>query len=369
MTKIYFTQLAYLQLLIEVKKYTLVETGAILVGRVINDNFYVFESLDSGINCRRSSSIFYRDNPYSEHLVDVVRAKYNGAVAIGFWHRHPGNFNKFSHDDMDANIDMARVLGRNIISGLVNVFNGKVNFRFWQISLDNRYDEAEIIVNDNAFRGVLGYKDIHSIEKDIVEKELGGRQDYFSQMTTVVPISSTSHIIKQPIQNEIQCQEPRSINEINEQEKQPKKWSRFNFWKKKLNRTSAKRRIQSEVQETNRQPIIQVPIGRSVSQIKTDDTIESCILLEITGDLEMLQNRYHIYCEKWRMPEGAVYRDKLALNFKNVTNGKSCSTLFYYKENNLYYYLDVVKQDFLYVRSEFMSNLIKNLEDINNGNR
>ena len=365
MTKVYFTELAYLQLLVEVKKYTLVETGAILVGRVVDNDFYVYESLDSGMNCRRSSSIFYRDNPYSEHLVDVVRAKYNGAVAIGFWHRHPGNFNQFSYDDLDANIDMARVLGRNIISGLVNIFNGKVHLKFWKITLNNKYEDTEIIVNDNAFRGILEFKDIHSVEKKIIENELGERQGFHLQRSVSMPVSSTANLISQPNIG-AQHQEPKLFNEIVQQDKKPKKFWLCRLIRKKKNQTSEDGQIQNQATQQN--PVNQASVVRNAPQIKTEEGVESRILSTITLSIEILQNRHHIYCAKWRKPEGTEFRDKLAFNFKNVTNGKNSNVMFYYKGATLFYYLEVTKQEAIFERTEFISNIVKYLED-NNGNR
>ena len=169
--KVYLTELAYRQILVELKKYTAVETGAILIGRLINDNFYVFESLDSGINCKRSRVIFQRDNPYSEHLADVVRAKYEIAYAIGFWHRHPGDFAQFSSVDLVANIDMARVLNREIVSGLINIIDDDISFKIWNITLDNQYKECEIIIGDQYFEGILLLKDINSMKQEIIYNE------------------------------------------------------------------------------------------------------------------------------------------------------------------------------------------------------
>ena len=293
MTRIYFTKLAYLQLLIEVKKYTYVETGAILVGRIVNGDFYVFESLDSGMNCRRSSAIFYRDNPYSEHLVDVVRAKYEKAVAIGFWHRHPGNFNRFSYDDLEANIDMARVLGRDIISGLINICENKVHTRFWHISLDNKYEEIEIIVDDEPFKEVLKLKSINDVESQIVYNELG---------FNVAPTSSAT--------------QPANLKYIESCDGEKEKKKGFIArWRKN--------HVQSEEEQSQRN--VDIP---------------SYILTIISPDLEKLSAKHNIFCQKYRNSNtDDTFKDKLFLHFTNAKNNNECDIVLYFQKQDLVFYV------------------------------
>lgn len=291
MVRVYFTELAYLQLLVEVKKYCRVETGAILIGQAIGKDYYVFESLDSGINCRRSSSIFHRDNPYSEHLADVVRAKYTKAYAIGFWHRHPGDFNRFSHTDLEANIDMARVMERDIISGLVNVNDDRVRLRFWQITLGNQYEEAEIFVGNHYFSNLIFYKSISDIERQILMNESG--YAYESRRHD----SAESRIDDRPTLREDQTK------------------------KKKKGRG-----IVSRLHKRDRPP-----------EEPKDLDMQTHILNTIYDDLRILSLR-HIKCEIYRSktPE---QQDKVALLFSNLENNKQCDVLLYFDKGKLKYAL------------------------------
>jgi hypothetical protein len=318
MVKVYFTELAYLQLLVEVKKYCRVETGAILVGQIIGNDYYVFESLDSGINCRRSPSIFYRDNPYSEHLVDVVRAKYTKAYAIGFWHRHPGNFNQFSYDDLEANIDMARVLESNIISGLVNMYDNQVRLRFWQITLDNKYREAEVIVGNRYFSNLVSYKSILDVERQILLNESGC--SYEHRRT----VSSESKI--DTIEN------PQNLLQEEGKKKRGCIFSSFIHKREKRSKEDNNVNIQSQ------------------------------ILNAIYEDLSILSSR-HIKCEKYRIDD-PEQQDKVALSFYNLVNKKQCDVILYINKGDLIF--AVQGKSIKYVKEALAKEIISVLED-NNG--
>lgn len=318
MARVYFTELAYLQLLVEIKKYCRVETGAILVGQAIGDDFYVFESLDSGINCRRSPSIFYRDNPYSEHLVDVVRAKYKKAYAIGFWHRHPGGFNQFSYDDRDANIDMVRVLERNIISGLVNICDNRVNLRFWRISLSNSYDEAQIYIGDKYFdKQILSYKSIKEVQDQILTNE----NDY----------GEYQHCHRQ--NDSSATKRPSSIAATTDEAKR-KKHCLFQIFHKK----------NQDEQGQN---------GSVDPQAR--------LLSAIYDDLKILTDK-NIKCEKYRI-DNSDQMNKVALNFYNLMNNKQCDVVLYFSNEEVVFYLDGTT--YQYKKQALSNTVIKLLEDGN----
>lgn len=323
MVRVYFSELAYLQLLLEVKKYCRIETGAILVGQKIRSDYYVFESLDSGINCKRSPSIFYRDNPYSEHLVDVVRAKYKQAYAIGFWHRHPGSFNQFSRDDMEANIDMARVLGGNIISGLVNICDGKVKLRFWQITLDDKYEEAEIVIDNCNFTNLISYKSISEIENQILNNE-----GYYVKE----PSKNNSSILS----NHNTGNTPETIHR---DERKKRQCAFFTFFNKRFMRQDENNSINVQVNK---------PID-----------IQAKILNEIYDDLNKLLSQ-HIKCEKYRIDD-PEQQDKVALNFYSLVNDKQCDVILYFENGTLMFALceKIIK----YEKEVLAKEIISILED------
>lgn len=329
--KIYFTKLAYLQLLIEVKKYNHIETGAILVGRVIENNFYVFESLDSGINCRRGPAIFYRDNPYSEHLVDVVRAKYENATAIGFWHRHPGDFNQFSSADLTANINMARILNKNIISGLVNIFDGQIKLKFWCITLDNNYEEGQIIIGDDYFRNILFYKEIDDIKNLILKNELDinikeKTKDIFTNDTIVKTIESEN------------SQEIKQISN---------KKSLFEIFKRKTAKANSSNK------------------DINILNLKKNPDIESQIFNEIKLDIEILSGE-RIICQKYVVSDDFLYKDKVFLTFINLINNKECDVVLYYLKQELVFY--VLGTEYKYIEYDLLKHIKRLLiEEEGNG--
>lgn len=392
--KIYFTRLAYRQLLVEVKKFTHVETGAILIGRIINGDYYVFESLDSGINCRRSSVIFYRDNPYSEHLADVVRAKYEKAYAIGFWHRHPGNFDRFSYDDKEANIDMARVLRRSVISGLVNIYDRKVHLNFWEITLDNRYTKCEIVVSDEAFKDILIYRDIDEIENQIVEKEEG-------PLIVLEKPTNTEIKNENKTENKAEIKDNKEASEKKTEEKSEKADKKdksekdgFFYTIKKLiggfgktekteemtekdeDKSEEKsENIEEKSEEKSEEKIENIEeksednkneeeslaneenseVAPKVEKKEDEYTVADRIFERIRADIRDL-GTMNIICSRYKVEQEA-YKDKLFLNF---TKGeRSCDICLYYKECNLMYF---IKEEYKYDWLGFISAILKTLE-------
>ena len=296
MVKVYFTEMAYLQLLLEVKKYCGLETGAILVGQIIDGNYYVFESLDSGINCERSSVMFHRDNPYSEHLADVVRAKYRNAYAIGFWHRHPESFNQFSRDDKTANINMAVVLNRSIITGLVNIYEKSIGLKFWQVTVNGEYRDTAIIVGEKFFNEIVSYNDSREIEAQIIH----GENAIYSRREA--PLTSRRTAATQ-VQDEEQIKKKKEplLNKV--------LGLLFN--------------VENEY-ATNGEEIVEESISISILNI-------------IKGDVEVLHSRY-IRCQKYNNNDSA-HSDKLFLKFINLTNDKSCDVVLFFKNNDLIFYV------------------------------
>lgn len=308
--KIIFSNTAYLQILLEVKKFCGIETGAILVGREVNGDYYVFESLDSGIHTQRSSIIFHRDNNYSEHLVDVVRAKYNNATAIGFWHRHPNNYNQFSGEDRAANIDMARVLDKNIVSGLINIYDNQVHCKFWQITLQDRYTQLEILIGDEYFpQGIKTYKNINLIAQQIVQQENNSlRQIHPSRHITSNSIASANRIANQ--EESSQLEEPR----------------------KKL-----VKKIFDKVGDIfSSKPSNAIEPNTNIDNPQANNP-QNRILKKITYAIAILQNYYNISCKINSFPNELEHPDKLALRFINNIDNKHVDILLIEKAENTRY--------------------------------
>lgn len=168
--RVYFTTHAFVQLLREIEDFPGIETGGIFVGRRIENTFFIFECVDSGIHCEHTEVEFERDYEYTEHLSYVVASMYKDAKPIGYYHRHPGNFNRFSGGDGASNKEMARLLN-GCISGLVTICP---NFRLdiWyvdlngQLSLTNNFE-----VNDKVFENLMQLKSINDLVTAIEKNE------------------------------------------------------------------------------------------------------------------------------------------------------------------------------------------------------
>ena len=395
--KIYFTKQAYRQLLLEVKKHTRVETGAILIGRIINGSYYVFESLDSGINCRRSSVIFYRDNPYSEHLADVVRAKYQKAYAIGFWHRHPGDFDRFSYDDKEANLDMARVLKRSVISGLVTIYNGKIKLSFWEITLNNEYTKAEIIVDDECFDGILMYKEIDAIEDQILENE-GCKKWSVDSSQPIADSSQKEADSSQPIADSSQkgadssqqldnSSQPVADSGHNKEDSLQQKEERHGFLytirklffgsgdkqqrdekpvtvivrdatEDEKTENQAKNALESKQKDEKQAEVSVKQENPNAKEAKKEEIIKEKsvaddILDKIKRDIADFKSM-DITCQRYTVNESLS--DKLFLSF---TKGeKSCDVCFYLKNNRLVYFIN---EELDYSMMGFTSSILKEL--------
>lgn len=156
--QIYFTTKAYIQLLTEIADYPYVETGGVFVGQRRKNTFYIFETIDPGFKANRQRAEFSRHYEYTEHLAYKVTNQYEGkTTVIGYYHRHPGNYDHFSSGDDISNLEFAQAFN-GIISGLVNI---DPNFRlaFYYISPEGNQSKAiSYKVDDSVFDGIMVLK-------------------------------------------------------------------------------------------------------------------------------------------------------------------------------------------------------------------
>ena len=119
-SKIIFSNRAYNSIVSETYDKIKTETGGILLGRIINDIWYVVEVIDPGPNSIFTVTYFEYDTPYVNHLAKAISKQYKIELAVlGLWHRHPGSMDTFSSTDDGTNSDFSRLHPNGAISGLV----------------------------------------------------------------------------------------------------------------------------------------------------------------------------------------------------------------------------------------------------------
>ena len=133
--QVYMTNRAYIDVLTEVRAHPYVETGGLFVAARRENNYYLIEATDSGINARYLYARFDRDYAYTEHLGNIIAEKYDLAQGADMlllqWHRHPDGCLEFSGGDRASNDEFARIYHGNI-SGLVTV-SPRFRLKFWEI--------------------------------------------------------------------------------------------------------------------------------------------------------------------------------------------------------------------------------------------
>lgn len=172
--KVYFTTRAFTQLVCEIEDHPNLETGGIFIGRRINNTFYVFETIDPGLQVIREPGMFeIVSNEYSERLAYVISNLYEGDTSvIGFFHKHPPTLDRFSGGDRESNMACAQKCN-GAISGLVNV-DGEFKLQIWYVAPPDAklFKCSSIEVNDSVFDGVMKLRDYHSVLQKITEQEL-----------------------------------------------------------------------------------------------------------------------------------------------------------------------------------------------------
>lgn len=168
---VYFTNRAYLELVMEVSRYPGIETGGVFIGRRLGNDFYVFESVDAGKDAVRTRDYLKQDFAYVGHLGDVYQDLYEDAYVIGSWHRHPGGYDVFSPADWISNADYAKRCN-GAICGLVNI---NPDFRLQLFYVSHPDGEPTLcnpaVIDDSVFEGIMVVKDYRHVIASINQRE------------------------------------------------------------------------------------------------------------------------------------------------------------------------------------------------------
>ena len=95
---------AYCSIINETFEHGTDETGGLLLGYIIGRKWYVVEVIDPGtINTIHQTGLFQWDQDYVNQMASRMRNLYRYQPTIlGFWHRHPGNMDYFSQQDVET---------------------------------------------------------------------------------------------------------------------------------------------------------------------------------------------------------------------------------------------------------------------------
>lgn len=131
------------------------ETGGILLGHYKQGTWYVVESIDPGIDTYHTTVHHEMDQQYHNHIYPVVSRLYEeDLMLIGLWHRHPGNFNRFSSDDNRTNSEYAKVIEKGTLSFLIN-FTPQAQLTCYYLDYCNTgaYFQPKVKIGNKYFEG------------------------------------------------------------------------------------------------------------------------------------------------------------------------------------------------------------------------
>ena len=170
--KAVFSDRAYTAVLAETLSKIQTETGGVFLGKLIDDVWYIVESIDPGPKSIFQVDYFEYDQKYVQHLINKKALLYNTELdLIGLWHRHPGTFDIFSRTDGGTNSQYAAMRPEGAISMLVNL-EPEFRFTIYHVSQPCRYTRIEEYeVGDYLFpHELLEYKN-----KTLLLNKLNGK--------------------------------------------------------------------------------------------------------------------------------------------------------------------------------------------------
>lgn len=172
--RVIFSKRAYTAILAETLSKINTETGGVFLGKYINGDWYVVESIDPGPNSVFEVDYFEYDQPYVQHLINKKALLYSEKLElIGLWHRHPGTFDVFSKTDGIANSTYAAMRDEGTVSMLVNL-EPEFRFTIYHVAQPCTYTKIdEYEVGDSLFpKGLLEYENIN-----LLKAKLNGREE------------------------------------------------------------------------------------------------------------------------------------------------------------------------------------------------
>lgn len=218
--KVVFSNRAYASVLSETTEKIQTETGGLFLGTVIDDVWYIIESIDPGPNSVFEIAYFEYDQAYTQHLIRKIANLYSSKLdLIGLWHRHPGSFDVFSSTDDGTNTKYASMRDAGAISALVNI---DPNFRItmYHVSQPCKYSKIKYIVGDeNIPQDLLKLKSQEQFErlmKNILSPQNDNQSKYHKSASFGGFMRSISPYFNEVVCNSIFPEPQMEVGEVSE---------------------------------------------------------------------------------------------------------------------------------------------------------
>ena len=135
------------------------ETGGTFFGQIEDDgNWYIVEATGPGYGAYHTPTRHEMNNQYVNYQYRALSRIYAKELTlVGFWHRHPGNFNRFSGLDDVVNTSYAEVIGNGTISILLNFTSEGPKLTCFYLDPDDGCYHLTPFVVDNRALGKKGF--------------------------------------------------------------------------------------------------------------------------------------------------------------------------------------------------------------------
>ena len=176
--KIILSDRAYTSILAEALSRDPLETGGILLGYYEDDVWYVVEATDPGIKTFHNTVHHEMDEVYHNHVYPVLSRLYKqDLMLIGLWHRHPGDYNRFSADDNQTNESYADAIDNGTLSFLINFMpETSLTCYYYDQKETKAYYQPELLIGDSWFEGTdflkLASPEILEARKGQMQREI-----------------------------------------------------------------------------------------------------------------------------------------------------------------------------------------------------
>lgn len=135
------------------------ETGGPFFGQLENDgSWYIVEAVGPGYGTYHTPTRHEFNNQYVNYQYRALSRIYAKELTlVGFWHRHPGNFNRFSGLDDVVNSSYAEAIGNGTISILLNFTSDGPKMTCYYFDPEDGFYHLTPLVVDNKTMGQKGF--------------------------------------------------------------------------------------------------------------------------------------------------------------------------------------------------------------------
>ena len=175
--EIVFSERAYKMLLAEAFANGEKETGGNFLGQRGDGVYYIVDSTLPGYDAVHEGCFFEMNPRYINYDCRGTARIYDQELQLlGFWHRHPGAFNRFSGNDDGMNVKYAQAVGEGTLSVLLNfVPEAQLTASYYDAAghsyspVEWRIDDA--LLREKGFLTLAGYTQLKRRAREM-EKEM-----------------------------------------------------------------------------------------------------------------------------------------------------------------------------------------------------